>query len=219
MPRNRPARQAERIRAAVTRGAILPSHAAYWESRAAEGGDISVLDLAGVLPPAAGTVAAAAAPIDANAGYHGLFGMTEPEEDGPEYTALYGSAERGRQVADAREVAAKAAVAALTDDQVYESMFGKVSAPAASVAAAVAGSAGQHGQGEAAQKRYRVKAPLVSLRVPRSPEGLAAGAAAETSWRTIELRGGDRVPEDAHPGDVARLLHSKNRLGPLIKPW
>jgi hypothetical protein len=221
MPRNLPVRDEQRLQAAVARGALTPARAEHWRSFAAAGHSIEFIDqlVGGVVLPAAGRVVAAAAPRDANAGYHGLFGQTEPEEDGPEYTALYGSAERGRQVADTREVAAKAAVAALTDDQVYESMFGTVSAAAAPVAASAAGPEGQHGRGEARPRQYRVHVPHVSLRVPRNPNGLAAGAAAETSWRTIELRGGDRVPEDAHPDDIARLLHQKTRLGPLIKPW
>jgi hypothetical protein len=221
MPRNLPVRDEQRIQAAVARGALTPARAEHWRTYAAAGHSVEFIDqlVGGVVLSATGRVAAAGAPRDANAGYRGLFGQTEPEEDGPEYAALYGSAERGREVADAREVAAKAAVAALTDDEVYAAMFGQVSAAPAPVAASAAGPASQHGQGEAAQKRYRVKAPSVSLRVPRSPTGLAAGAAAETSWRIIELRGGDRVPEDAHPDDVARLLHQRNRLGPLIKPW
>jgi hypothetical protein len=222
MPRNLPVRDEQRLQAAVARGALTPARAEHWRVYAAAGHDIAFIDqlVGGVVLPASGRVVAAAAPRDANAGYHGLFGQTEPEEDSPEYTALYGSAERGRQVADTREVAAKAAVAALTDDQVYTALFGEVSAAAVPVVASAAGPAGQHGQGEARPRQYRVRAPHVSLRVPQSPNGVAAGAdPAKTTWRTIELRGGDRVPEDAHPDDLERLLHQKTRLGPMIKPW
>jgi hypothetical protein len=199
------ARDRARIQAAVDRGAVPRNRAAFWEAKAAAGEDISQVDqLVGGLLDGLGTVAASAAPRDTDAEY-------------PEYRALFGPPETGQRVADDREVAARAAVAALTDDQVFESMFGKVSAAAAPVTVAAAGPASQHGQGEAAQKRYRVKAPFVTLRVP---DGVAAGTEpATTSWRVIALRGGDLVPEDAHPDDVARLRQQKTRLGPLIKPW
>jgi hypothetical protein len=219
MPRNLPVRDEQRLQAAVARGALTPARAEHWRVYAAAGHSIEFIDLlAGeVVLPASGRVVAAAAPRDANAGYHGLFGQTEPEEDGPEYTALYGSAERGRQVADTREVAAKAAVAALTDDEVYAAMFGNASAPVVPVAASAAGGAGQPAPGEAGRPRYRVRTTRISLRVPG---GVAAGAdPAKISWRTIELRAGDVVPEDAHADDVTRLLHSKTRLGPMLKPW
>jgi hypothetical protein len=202
------ARDRQRIQAAIGRGALPLHRAAFWEAKAAAGEDISVVDqLVGGLLTGTGTVAASAAPIDADAEY-------------PEYRALFGTPAAGQRIADDREIAARAAVAALTDDQVFEAMFGRASAPTAPVAASAAGPAGQHGQGEAARKRYRVHAPYVTLRVPQGSNGLAAGAEpAKTSWRTIDLHGGDLVPEDAHPDDIARLLHQKNRLGPLIKPW
>ena len=220
MPRNLPVRDEQRLQAAVARGALTPARAEHWRVYAAAGHDISFVDrlVGGVVVPAAGTVAAAA-PRD-GAGYRAQSAQPEPEEAGiDEYHALFGSRQEGERTADAREVAARAAITALTNDQVYDALFGKVGAAAAPVTASAAGRTGQHGPGEAARKRYRVHAPLVSLRVPRSPDGLAVGAAAETSWRTIELRGGDLVPEEAHPADVERLRHQKNRLGPLIKPW
>lgn len=200
---------AQRIQAAITRGGIPPSHAAYWQTRAADGDDISLLDLTGVRSPTAGTVAAA-----------GPRPVPKEPEDEAEYRALFGSIQQGQRIADTREVAVKAAVAALTDDQVYENMFGHAGAPAAPVAASAAGGAGQPAPGEAGRPRYRVRTTRVSLRVPGGPDGVAAGAdTAKISWRTIELRAGDVVPEDAHAGDVARLLHSKTRLGPMLKPW
>ena len=222
MPRNLPVRDEQRIQAALARGALTPARAEHWRVYAAAGHDIAFIDqlVGGVVLPAAGTVAAAAAPRDADADYGALFGSAGPkEEDAPDYARLFGSPQEGQRVADAHEVAARAAVAALTDDQVYAAMFGQGSAPAAPVAASAA-AGGQHGQGEAGRPRYRVRTTRVSLRVPGGPGGLAAGAdPAKTSWRTIELRAGDLVPEDAHADDVARLLHSKTRLGPMLKPW
>jgi hypothetical protein len=206
-----PARDRQRIQAAIARGAIPSWRAAFWEQKAAAGEDISVVDQAvGGLLPATGTVAAAVSRGGA---------QSEPEEDLDEYHALYGSRQDGERAADAREVAARTAVAALTDDQVYESMFGKASAAAAPVAASASGPAGQRGRGEARTRRYRVHAPSVSLRVPQHPDGPAASAESATSWRVIYLHGGDLVPVDAHPDDIARLLHQRNRLGPLIKRW
>lgn len=209
MPRNLPIPGEQRIQAAIGRGAISPQRAEWWRAQAAAGHDISRIDqlVGGVVLPEAGTVAAAAAPRDADAEYY-------------EYRGLFGPPDVGQRMADDREVAARAAVAALTDDQVYENIFGKSSAAPVPVAASTAGPAGQQGRGEAAQKRYRVKAPYVTLRVPRGSNGVAAGAEpGETAWRTIELRGGDLVPENAHPEDIRRLRQQRNRLGPLIKPW
>jgi hypothetical protein len=216
------ARDRQRIQAALDRGALPPHRAAFWEAKAAAGEDISVVDQAvAVLPlTAMGKVAAAVSPE--NAEYDRLFGARAPQEadGGSEYGMLFGSVEEGQRRADEVRAAVRKEVATLTDDELHERMFPGASrrAAAAPVVASAAGPVGQHGRGEARPRQYRVHAPQVSLRVPRSPNGLAAGAAAETSWRTIELRGGDRVPEDAHPDDIARLLHQKNRLGPLIKP-
>jgi hypothetical protein len=201
------ARDRQRIQAAVDRGAIPSWRAAFWQQKAAAGEDISRVDeLVGGLLDGLGTVAASAAPRDADAEY-------------PEYAALFGTVQTGQQRADARDVAARATVAGLTDDQVYESMFGKASAPAAPVTASSAGPAGQHGQGGAARKRWRVHAPQVTVRIPRDPNVAAGAEPDKTSWKLIELRGGDLVPEDAHPADVERLRHQKNRLGPMIKDW
>ena len=152
-------------------------------------------------------MAASAAPRHADAEY-------------PEYSKLFGTVQTGEGMADAREVAARATAAAFTDDEVFERMFGKASTPSAPVAASAPGRASQHGQGGAARKRLRVHAPQVTLRVPRYPDGVAAGAEPNnTSWKIIELRGGDLVPENAHPADVERLRHQKTRLGPMIKDW
>jgi hypothetical protein len=198
-------RDRRRIQAAVDRGAILPSRVAWWSARAAAGEDISGIDqLVGGLLPVEGKVTAAAA---------------QEDQDYPDYRALYGTVQAGQQVADAREAAARNA-APETGEEAYDLLFRKVSAAAAPIAASAARPVEQHGRGETGSRRYRVHAPLVSLRVPRSPDGLAASAdPAKTAWRTIDLHGGDLVPQDAHPDDIARLRHQKNRLGPLIKPW
>ncbi len=218
------ARDQQRIQAAISRGAIPSSRAAWWSARAAAGEDISNIDLlAGGLIPVEGKVAAAASPEDAD--YDRLFGPRSAQGDdgGPEYQALFGPVEEGQRRADEVRAARRKEVAAMSDDELYESLFpsgARRSAATAPVAASAAAGAGQHGQREAARKRYRVHTPLVSLRVPRNPDGLAAGAdPAQTSWRTIDLHGGDLVPENAHPADIKRLLHQKTRLGPMIKPW
>lgn len=194
------ARDRQRIQAAIGRGALPSFRAAFWEAKAAAGEDISGVDLlVGGLLTGLGTVAASAAPRDPDAEY-------------PEYGALFGTVQAGERMADARGVAARATATALTDDQVFDAMFGKASTPSAPVAASAPGPASQ---GPAAN-RWRVRAPQVTLRVPRDPD-LAAAAA--TSWRTVELRGGDLVPENAHPADVERLRHQKTPLGPMIKAW
>lgn len=219
MPRNLPVHDEQRLQAAVARGALTPARAQYWRVYAGAGHDISFIDQlgGGVVLPAAGTVAAAAGARTVAAASP----RPAPEEpdDEADYRALFGSTQQGQQIADAREVAARAAVAAMTDDQLYEAMFGKASAPAAPIAASSAGHASQTGQGQVARKRYRVHAPQVSLRVPRDPNVAAGAEPGETSWKLVELRGGELVPENAHPADVQRLRHQKNRLGPLIKPW
>ena len=113
-----------RIQAAIDRGALPPRRAAFWETKAAAGEDINVIDqLVGGLLPVAGQVAAAAAsPEDAD--YERLFGSAGAQEDGPEYRALYGTVEEGQRVADARNTAARDA-AAQTGDQAFERLFGQ----------------------------------------------------------------------------------------------
>jgi hypothetical protein len=197
------ARDIRRIGEAVARGAMPRSRAVYWAARSAAGHDIDILDQL-----ASGVIAAAGAepgPDD----YQRLFGMSgaaQAGEDCPEYDALYGTPETGRQRADAREVAARAAVAALTDDEVFARMFGKTTnrAPSPVSASAPAG-AGKPGQ------QYRVRVPQVSVRVP--------DMAAASGWRSIELKAGDRVPLDAHPEDIDWLRHRMNRHGAWIKPF
>jgi hypothetical protein len=203
------ARDGQRIQAAVDRGAIPPGRVAFYEAKAARGEDISFVDvLWSPGPPAAagrtGTVAAAAA---------------AQADGGPEYGALFGSVEEGQRRADEVRAGRRNEVAAMTDDELYASLFPPAArAAAAPVAASAAGPASQHGRGEARTQRYRVHAPYVSLRVPQGPTGPVASAeSAKTSWRVIDLHGGDLVPVDAHPDDIARLLHQRNRLGTLIK--
>ena len=212
----------QRIHAAVARGALPSDRAAFWVAKAVAGEDISRVDqLVAVLPVSPGKVAASREDAD----YQAMFGARAPQgdADSPEYSALFGTIEQGQRAADAVQAAAWKQVTALTDDELFDQLFApgiSRTSAATPVTASAAGPAGQHGRGGVARKRYRVKAPYVTLRVPQGSNGVAAGAEpAQTSWRTVELRGGDRVPEDAHPDDIARLLHQKNRLGPLIKPW
>jgi hypothetical protein len=170
-----------------------------------------------------GIVAATASPEGAE--YERLFGARAPQADdgGPEYGALFGSVEEGQRRADEVRAARRKEVAALSNDELYASLFPGTTRRAAAVpveASAAAGT-GQHGQATAGpQRRYRVHALRVSLRVPQGPNGVAAGAdPSKSSWKTIDLHGGDLVPQNAHPDDIARLCRQKNRLGPLIKPW
>ena len=153
------ARDQQRIQAAISRGGIQPSQAAYWEARAAAGEDIALLDLTGVGPVPPGTVVAAAAPRGAD--YRALFGAGKPEEDGAEYSAMFGPVSEGRRVADVQAAAARDAVAALSDDELYERMFRPSRSDAAAVpesersvrdplAARASGRAGKHARGEPA---------------------------------------------------------------------
>jgi len=161
MPRNLPVRDEQRLQAAVARGALTPERAQHWRVYAGAGHDISFLDqlAGGVVPPAAGAIAApgragtvaAASPRPA----------PEEPDDEADYRALFGSVEQGQRTADAREIAAKAAVAALTDDAVYERMFPSATRrpEAAPIEASAPAGAGQHGRVEAGpQRRYRVHA-------------------------------------------------------------
>ncbi len=219
MPRNLPVRDEQRLQAAVARGALTPARAEHWRVYAAAGHSIEFVDHlgGGVVPPAAGTVTAP--------GRTGTVAASSPppapqqSDDEVEYGKLFGSAEQGQRIADARVLAARDAIAALTDDEVYERMFPGASRRAAAAPVAASAAGGQHGQGESGARRYRVHALRVSLRVPT---GVAAGAdPATTSWRTVELRAGDLVPQDAHPDDVQRLRKQKAKLGlgPPIKAW
>lgn len=151
------ARDQQRIQAAVARGA-LPSHrAAFWVAKAAAGEDISVVDqLLAILPVAPGKVAASREDAD----YQRMFGARAPQGDdgGPEYGALFGTVEHAQRAADSVQAAARREVAALTDDQLFERMFGKDESRAAApgtgpgsdrtvrdpLAARAAGRAGKH---------------------------------------------------------------------------
>lgn len=203
------ARDQQRIAAAVGRGAIPQSRVGFWWQKAAAGEDISAVDqLWGPgAPLAAGVVAAAASQEDA---------------DYPEYRKLFGPVEEGQQRTDEVRAARQAAVAALSDNELRAHLFPSATLrpEAAPVAASAATGAGQRGLQETGQRRWRVHVPLVSVRVPRDPNAVAAGAdPAQTSWRTIDLRAGELVPANVHPDDLDRLRHSKSRLGEYIKPW
>lgn len=162
------ARDEQRIQAAISRGGIQPSQAAYWRAKAAAGDDIGLLDLTGVGPVAPGTVVAAGPPRGAD--YRALFGAGKPEEDGPEYRALFGPVSEGRRVADVQAAAARDAVAALSDDELHERMFGPSRSGAAAgpesersvrdpLAARASGRAGKHARGEPAGKWSTTRRP------------------------------------------------------------
>jgi hypothetical protein len=151
------ARDQQRIQAAVARGALPSDRAAFWVAKAAAGEDISVVDqLVTVLPVAPGKVAASREDAD----YQRMFGARAPQADdgGPEYGALFGTVEHAQRAADSVQAAARREVAALTDDELFERMFGKDGAATAApgmgsgsdrtvrdpLAARAAGRAGKH---------------------------------------------------------------------------
>jgi hypothetical protein len=119
-------RDQARIQAAVVRGALPAHRAAFWEAKAARGEDVSVVDqLVAVLPlTATDKVAAAASREDAD--YERMFGPQAPQNDdgGQEYSALFGTVAQGQRASDAVQAAARREVEALTDDQLFERMFG-----------------------------------------------------------------------------------------------
>jgi hypothetical protein len=200
------ARDTERIADAVTRGAMPSSRAAYWAACAAAGRSVDVLDqLVGAV-----VVAAAGAPSEPD-DYSRLFGAPgarQADDDGPEYTAMFGTVEAGQRTTDAREVAAKAAVAALTDDEVYERMFGSgTSRKPETVPVAASAASGNDTQ----RPKYRVAIPRVNVRV------LTASAGSAETWETVELRAGDLLPVNTHPDDVDRLSHQMSKVGPAIR--
>jgi hypothetical protein len=157
------ARDQQRIAAAVARGAIRPERAAFYATQAAAGHDITGLDhLGAILRVAPGKVAASGEDAD----YDRMFGARVPQGDdgGPEYGALFGTVEAGRRAADSVQAAARREVAALTDDELFERMFGKDESRAAApgtgpgsdrtvrdpLAARAAGRAGRHSRREPA---------------------------------------------------------------------
>jgi hypothetical protein len=202
------ARDTERIAAAVSRGAIPTYRAAFWAACAAAGQSIDVVDqLEG------GVFSAAAAPSQPD-DYERMFGASQARQadgDTPEYGELFGSAEEGQRRADEVQAAARARVTAMTEDEVHRELFGPTrKAPAVPVAASTA-AAPANGR---PAKRYRVHHPFVSLRVPDVTASAGGGV---PRWRLIDLRVGDRVPADAHPDDITRLLNTKSSHGTHIK--
>jgi hypothetical protein len=166
-------RDQQRIQAAVARRAIPPERAAFYATQAAAGRDITRLDdLGAILPGAPGKLAASREDAD----YERMFGPRAPQGDdgGPEYGALFGTVEEAQRVADSVQAAARREVAALTDDQLFERMFGPdrsraAAAPGAGpksekpardpLAAAAAGRAGKHGRGSLAGTWNRTMRP------------------------------------------------------------
>jgi hypothetical protein len=172
------ARDAQRIQAAVARGAILPGRVAFYEAAAARGEDISFVDVLwgpGSVAAASrtGIVAAAASPEGAD--YERLFGGRAPRADdgGSEYGALFGSVEQGQRRADEVRAARRTEVAAMSDDELYESLFpggvGRTTAPRAGagsqkpardpLTAQASGRAGKHGRGTPAGTWSRTSRP------------------------------------------------------------
>lgn len=155
------ARDEQRIQAAVARGAILPRRVAFYRAQAAAGHDITALDhLVVVLPGEPGKVSASREDAD----YERMFGARAPQADdgGPEYAALFGTVDSAQRAADSVQAAARREVAALTDDQLFERMFGKDESRAVApgtgpgsdrtvrdpLAARAAGRAGKHSRRE-----------------------------------------------------------------------
>lgn len=203
------ARDLQRIGDAVARGAIPRRRAAFWAARSAAGQDIGVLDqLAGGL-----TVAAGAAPQQRDPDDYGrLFGAPQvrpAEDDPPEYRAMFGAGD-GTSAEQVR-AADRAVVVAMSDDQCFETLFGAqvVRKPPVPVTASARRAGGK-------PEQYRVRHPLVSLRVPDPAASAGDGA---PRWKSVDLHAGDRVPADAHPDDVSRLLHKLNQHGAALKPF
>jgi len=193
----------QRIAAAVSRGAMPAHRAAYWAACAAAGRSIDIVD------QLAGGILAAAGPASKPDDYEHLFGASgtrQPDDNGPEYSALFGTPEEGQRKADQIRAADRAQVAAMTDDQIFQTLFGApVKPPAAPVMASVPGTK--------LARRYKVCVPRVNVRV------LTASAGSEPAWQNVELRAGDFLPEGTDPQDITRLSHQISKHGPAIKPW
>ena len=120
--------KAERhITAAVAAGRISAQRAGYWRTQAARGVDVSVLDTFAVVPPELKAAPGSPARSPEDQDYERLFGSGQQDQDdgGPEYAAFFPTPGQDRRRVDAREVAAAKAAAALSDDELWDRLFGK----------------------------------------------------------------------------------------------
>jgi hypothetical protein len=118
--------KAERhIAAAIAGNRIPASRAAHWRTQAARGVDLAILDTLAVVPPSLRAAGGSSAKEDES--YDALFGARHQDQDDPDpvYAAFFATPEEDRKRADAHQVAAANAAAALSDDDLYEALFGK----------------------------------------------------------------------------------------------
>ena len=116
------------IQAAIQAGRIHPSRAGFWRQKAAQGVDVSVLDtLAAVDPDLLKAVTGSSARSPEDQDYERLFasGQRDQDEPGGEYALLFPTPDQDRRRVSAREVAAAKAAAALSDDKLFDELFGK----------------------------------------------------------------------------------------------
>ena len=137
------------IAAAVSAGRIPASRAGHYRTLAAAGHDISVLDTLAAAPglgqhataaedaedaayralfggtPGSGPRAVSAAQASDDAVYDYMFGTRPDEPDPAEYKALFPTAGQRQGAGDARIAAAAKATAALSDDELFDELFGK----------------------------------------------------------------------------------------------
>lgn len=121
------ARAERHIGAAIQAGRIAPERAAHYRAKATAGEDISYLDTLAVVPPALKAAGGGRARSQEDEEYEALFGARQHDQDdgGPEYAAFFPTTEQDRRRVDAREAAAAKAAASLSDDALFEELFGK----------------------------------------------------------------------------------------------
>ena len=142
-----PARDNEAIiAAAVSAGRIPASRAAYWRAAASKGVDLAVLDTLAAAPglgqhasaaedaedaayralfggtPGSGPRAVSAAQASDDAVYDYMFGARPDEPDPAAYKALFPAAGQRQAAGDARAAARAKAVAALSDDELWDEL-------------------------------------------------------------------------------------------------
>jgi len=117
-PAARPRRETEaRIAAAIAGGKIPRSRAPFYRQLAAEGDDLARLDML-----AGGTIPAGAAEDPEDDVYKALYGARKPEPASPEYEAVFPTSDAARAAFDTRQAAKRKAVAALSDDELWDEM-------------------------------------------------------------------------------------------------